>query len=164
MKRLWMIGILAALLLCSGCGKQAEQGEVTRVLFARGHGSTWGNQFRMDVCPTEVSYTHFFGEGEKRGELQELFAVPIEEARWEEIETALMAVLPQLEVKKSPGLLERIGSALKPPTVDGGKWAYLTVTRLVGDEPKEIEYVWKDTPDTEAFVLLLEELAHSLEK
>ena len=53
MKKRCLAGLLTvALLLCCGCAGQAEDQALTRVVFARGHGSTWGNQFRMDVCPT----------------------------------------------------------------------------------------------------------------
>ena len=164
MKRFALIGVLAVLLLCSACGKQAEQGELTRVVYARGHGSTWGNQFRMEVCPTEVSYTHFFEKNEQGLEFRELFAVPIEEAVWGEIETAVMNLLPQLEIQKPPSLLKRLMEALGPKTVDGGKWAYLTVTRLADGEPEDVQYIWKATPEAEAFALLLEELARTLEE
>ena len=165
MKRLGLIGLLAALLLlCSACGKQAEHKELTRVVFARGHGSTWGNQFRMEVCPTEVSYTHFFEKNEQGREFRELFTVPIEEAAWDEIEAAAMRLLPQLEVQKPPSLLKRLMQAMGPKTVDGGKWTKLTVTWLVDGEPEDVQYIWTDFPESEAFSLLLEELARTLDE
>ena len=55
MKRGFLIGLLTMLLCCSACGRQAEPSELTRVVYARGHGSTWGNQFRMEVCPSEIT-------------------------------------------------------------------------------------------------------------
>ena len=164
MKRLAMMGVLAILLLCSACGKQAEPSELTRVVYARGHGSTWGNQFRMEVCPTEISYTHFFVKTEEGLEFQELYAVPMEDTCWEQIETAVMAVLPRLEIQKPPNLLQRLAQKFGPIEVDGGAWTKLTVTRLVGGEPQEFEYVWTVTPEAEALALLLEELAYSLEQ
>ena len=164
MKRAALIGLLAIVLLCSACGNQAEHRELSRVVYARGHGSTWGNQFRMEVCPTEVSYTHFFEKNEKGLEFRELFAVPIEEAVWGEIETEVMDLLPQLEIQKPPSLLKRLMEAVGPKTVDGGKWAYLTVTWLADGEPEDVQYIWKATPEAEAFALLLEELARTLEE
>jgi len=163
MKRGFLIGLLTMLLLCSACGKQAEPSELTRVVYARGHGSTWGNQFRMEVCPTEVSYTHFFVKNEEGREFKELYAIPIADTQWNQIKTAAMEVLSQLEVKKQPGLLDRLAQALGPKTVDGGKWHMLTVTWIVDGEPKDIEYIWTATPEAEAFALLLEELAQTLE-
>jgi len=164
MKRLALIGAITALLLCSACGKQVEHREMTRVVFAKGHGSTWGNQFRMEVCPTEVSYTHFFEKQEQGRKFRELFAVPIEDAAWDEIETAAMALLPQLEVQKPPNLLKRLIRAMEPKPVDGGEWAYLTVTWLVNGEFKDVQYIWTAIPEAESFVLMLEELALSLKQ
>ena len=164
MKRRFLIGLLAMLLCCSACGKQAESSELTRVVYARGHGSTWGNQFRMDVCPTEITYTHFFVKTENGREFKELYAIPMEEAQWVQIRTAATEVLPQLEVKKQPSLLDRISQAIGPKTVDGGEWHTLTVTWLIDGEPKDVEYIWRATPETEAFALLLEELAYTLNK
>ena len=161
MKRGILISLLAVFLLCTACGKQAEQGELTRVLFARGHGSTWGNQFRIEICPTEVSYLHYFRD---RGEFRELFAVPVEEGQWEQIETAAMTMLPQLEVRKPPGLLKRLAQALGPKEVDGGDWWSLTMTWGMDGESKDVQYIWTANPETEAFELLLEELARSVDQ
>ena len=163
MKRLALMGILAVLLLCSACGKQAEPEELTRVVYARGHGSTWGNQFRMDVCPTEITYTHFFVKTENGREFKELYAIPMEEAQWVQIRTAATEVLPQLEVKKQPSLLKRIMQALGPKTVDGGEWHTLIATWLVDGKPKDVQYIWVPTAEAEAFDLLLQELARTLE-
>ena len=164
MKRFALIGVLTALILCSACGRQTERREMTRVVFARGHGSTWGNQFRMDVCSTEVSYTHFFEKNEQGRQFRELLAVPIEEAVWNEIEAAAAALLPQLEIQKPPGLLKRLMQAMGPKTVDGGEWAYLTVTWLVDGEFEDVQYIWTDIPEAESFALALEELALSLKQ
>ena len=164
MKRLALIGVLAVLLLCSACGKQAETSELTRVVFARGHGSTWGNQFRMEVCPTEISYAHFFVETAEGKELKELYAVPIEKAQWEQLQTAALPVLDQLEIQKEPGPVKRLLQYFEPKTVDGGEWKKLTATWLIGDEPQEVKYIWTATAEADALELLLEELAGTLEK
>ena len=163
MKRFALIGILAVLVLCSACGRQEAPSELTRVVFARGHGSTWGNQFRMEVCPTEITYTHFFVKTEEGLEFRELYAIPMEETVWDQIETATMAVVPQLEVQKPPNLLQRLKQKFGPIEVDGGEWESLTVTWFVKGERQDVEYIWKNTPEAEALRLLLEELAQSLE-
>ena len=163
MKRGLLIGLLAVLLVCAGCGKLAEPSELTRVVYARGHGSTWGNQFRMEVCPSEISYTHFFVKNEEGLEFKELYAIPISDTQWEQIKTAAMEVLSHVEVKKQPSLLDRLAQALGPKTVDGGEWHALTATWIVDGEPKDMEYTWTYTPEAEAFALLLEELAQTLE-
>ena len=161
MKRGILIGLLTVFLLCTACGQQTEQGELTRVLFARGHGSTWGNQFRIEICPTEVSYLHYFRDG---GEFRELFAVPVEEGQWEQIGTAAMTMLPQLEVRKPPRLLKRLAQALGPKEVDGGDWWSLTMTWVMDGKAQDVQYIWRATPETEAFELLLEELARSVDQ
>ena len=164
MKRLALMSLLSIFLLCSACGKQAEPAELSRVVYARGHGSTWGNQFRMEVCPTEISYAHFFEKTNDGQEFKEFYAVPIEEMQWKEIETAVLAVLPQLEIQKPPSLVQRLVQALGPKTVDGGKWTKLTVTWLADSEPKDVQYIWANTAEAEAFEHLLQELAQTLNK
>ena len=164
MKRFALIGVLAVLLLCSACGKQAEQGELSRVVFARGHGSTWGNQFRMEVCPTEVSYTHFFEKTEQGREFRELFAVPIEEAQWKQIETATRKLFPRLQEQKPPGLIKRLAQALGPKEVDGGAWWSLTLTWMIDDKPQEVQYLWPSCEEADALAQLLEELAQDLDQ
>ena len=118
----------------------------------------------MEVCPTEISYLHDFRGGESGREFRELFSVPIEEAQWEQIETAAMAALPQLEVQKPPNLLKRLMQALGPKEVDGGDWWSLTMTWLVSGEPRDVQYIWTASSETEALELLLEELAQSLDE
>ena len=54
--------------------------------------------------------------------------------------------------------------AMGPKTVDGGKWTKLTVTWLVDGEPEDVQYIWTDFPESEAFSLLLEELARTLDE
>jgi len=162
MKRLALMGFLAVMLLCSACGKQAEPAELTRVVYARGHGSTWGNQFRMDVCPTEISYTHFFESKEKGRAYRELFAVPIENQQWDKIEAAALELLPRLEVQKPPSLMTRLIRAIGPKEVDGGDWWSLTATWLADGETQDVQYIWAASPEAEAFDLLLKELALSL--
>ena len=164
MKRGVLIGILTVFLLCTACGTQAEPMELTRVVFARGHGSTWGNQFHMDVCSTEISYAHFFAKGEEGQTFRELYAVPVDETVWEQIKTAAMRLLPQLEVQKPPTLLEQLAQKVSPIEVDGGAWTKLTVTWLVDGEPQDEEYIWSVSPEAEALELLLEELAQSLDE
>ena len=156
MKRLALTGILAILLLCCACGKSAQPAELTRVVYARGNGSVWGNQFHMDVCPTEVSYLHDFRDGT---EFRELFALPIEQLQWEQIRLAAEVAAAQLQVQKPPNLLQR----LAPKADDGGDWWSLTLTWVTDGEPKDVTYIWAATAETEAFSLLLEELAQSLD-
>jgi len=164
MKRVFLISLLTVVFLCSACGKPAEQGEMTRVVFARGHGSTWGNQFRMEVCPSEVSYLHYFRVGENEREFRELYALPIEETQWEQVQKAAMELLPLLQEQKSPSLWARLEKAFGPIEVDGGKWWSLTLTWLVDGKEKDVQYVWTVCPETEAFEVLLEEMARSLDR
>lgn len=164
MKRLALIGLLTAFLLCTACSSHEAQRELTRVAYARGHGSTWGNQFRMEVCPTEVSYTHFFVKGEEGRTFKELFAVPIEEVKWEQIKTATMNLLPRLQEQKTPGLIKRLEQALGPKEVDGGAWWSLTLTWRIDDKSQDVQYIWQSCEEADALEQLLEELAQTLDE
>ena len=151
MKKRCLAGLLTvALLLCCGCAGQAENQALTRVVFARGHGSTWGNQFRVDVCPTEVYYLHHFVDHQ----FEELANVPIDAERWAAIEEAVMALVPHLERYRQP-LWEKL---FPPKTVDGGVWWSLTLTW--GEE--EVIYLWPTCAEADALEALLEELAAEL--
>ncbi len=165
MRRLSVTALLAAMLFCTACsGQTPQQKELTRVVFHRGHGSTWGSQFRMDICPSEISYLQYFTRGEEGTTQHELTAIPVEEAQWEQVEAAVLQLLPQLQVKKAPGLLKRLVQSLAPPTVDGGEWVNLTLTWLVNGEAQEVNYIWPVCEEAEALELLLKELAQPVDQ
>lgn len=165
MRKLSVMVLLAAMLFCTACsGQTPQQKELTRVVFHRGHGSTWGSQFRMDICPSEISYLQYFTREEEGTTQHELTAIPVEEAQWEQVKTAVLQLEPQLQVKKAPGLLKRLVQSLAPPTVDGGEWVRLTLTWLINGNVKEIEYIWPAGEAAEALELLLKELAQTMEQ
>ena len=163
MRKLSVMVLLVAMLFCTGCsGQTPQQKELVRVVFARGHGSTWGNQFRVEICPSEVSYAHFFTRGKEGNEFHELTEVPIEADVWEQVEPAALQLLPQLQIKKAPGLWERLQQRFGPKTVDGGEWKKLKVTWLVNGELQETEYIWTSCAEADAFELLMEKVAQTL--
>ena len=157
MRRLGMIGLLSVMLLCSACAKQTKQAELTSITFWRGHGSTWGSQFRMDICPDQITYLHQF----RGGQLHEFYDVPLEEETWTQIHTALQELMPQLQERKTT-LLQRLKQALGPKEVDGGDWWSLTLTWQTDDDTKEVNYIWPDSEEAAAFERLLEEIALSV--
>ena len=165
MRKLGVIVLMAAMLFCTACSRSAtHQKELTRVVFHRGHGSTWGSQFLMDICPGEVSSLQYFTDQEDGREFRDLTALPIEKEQWEQVETAVLQLLPQLQVKKDPGPLKRLLQALGPQTVDGGEWRTLTMTWVVDGELQKVNYEWPSSEEAEACELLLEELAKTLDQ
>lgn len=164
MKRMTLIGLLVVVLFSSVCCGQAEPAELTRVVYARGHDSVWGNQFRMDVCPSEVSYFHYFRQGDQEQEFRELYAVPIDQAQWDRIEEETLKLAPLLKEQKPPGLLERLSKPLGPAELDGDAWWSLSLTWLQDGKPREVQYVWPSCEEADALEVILEELAYDLDE
>lgn len=133
-----MKGILAlisalALVLCAGCGRQ-ESGELSAVIFERGHGSMWGNQFYIELCATEVTLLRYIPEG--ASDPEEAEHIPVTPGQWQQI-TALLQDMTLEEEK--PSLKERLFGASK---LDGGEFRKLTLRRQSETGTTDILYRW----------------------
>lgn len=155
--------LLPMLLTLGGCAeKSSVTGTPIRVIFDRGHGSMWGVQFYMDVCPEEITSTRYFGEDSADGDQESRENVPITAEQWSKIEAAVAELVPQLEEVDQPSLLKRIlGSGTSK--LDGGLYRKLTLAYRSGDETVQVEYNWPQSSQADALEQLLEELAASIE-
>jgi len=116
---------LAALMLCivllAGCTSHPEDAAVTRVVFERGHGSAWGNQFFIDVCPQQITKCQFIPAG--TGTLQTGEKIPIAPSQWQQLTDMLEGMTLQPEKEN---LFQRLFGGRK---LDGGAFRKLTLYR-----------------------------------
>ena len=155
--RSWIWCILVFLMLC-GCSVAEETPDtVTRVIFERGHGSAWGNQFYMDVCTDEILQARYFRPDDPGGELMEESGRPITSEQWEQILSAVEELAPSLVPERKP-LWQRLfgrGEAL-----DGTEFHHLT---LYASDDDSVRYEWPKNEQAAALEALLEQLALAAE-
>lgn len=165
MRRRIILGLLLIPMLISlgGCAEKSIA-DVTpiRVIFNRTHGSVWGDQFYMDICPEEITSTRFFSKINFSNEQVTQENVSITEEQWAAVEAAVTDLRPLLEEVKNPSLLKRIINS-RHPTVDGHLTRRLTLVFETDDEPLSIEYNCPHSDQTTELEQLLEELAASID-
>lgn len=158
MGRKWFLGavtvLLVGLLGCSAGTATQENSTLVRVAFVRDHGSLWGNQLRLDMTAEEITYAHWFVDGE----FMEAERLPAEASQWEELQEAVTALEPFLKEQKT----EPNGSP-KPQKLDGGEWFSLTLIWQRGDELREIAYEWPSCPEADALVEVVETITAQLQ-
>ena len=136
-------------ILFSGC--KAKDESVTKIIFNRGHGSMWGNQFYMELQATEIVRAQYIPEG--RSELVTLEHIPITDAQWQTAKST---------VEKLP--LEKARTNIwEKQKLDGGEFRELTLVR----GKKEVTYYWPNTPEAQQLeqffeILLAESIAPTL--
>lgn len=122
--------LLGAILL-AGCGAKDES--ITGIKFNRGHGSMWGNQFYMDLAPTEIVCARYIPEG--GWDLVTVEHIPITDARWQSIKS----MVEQLPLEKART------DIWEKQKLDGSEFRELTLVR----GGKEITYYWPNTPEAQ---------------
>lgn len=142
---IWALLLLAFLLL-AGCGPR-EHGEMTGIIFDRGHGSEWGNQFHIEVCAREIVVARYFPNGSADQNTCE--HVPITVQQWEAICQAIRSM--DLREKRT-SWFQKIWASSKQ---DGGEYRTLTV---IWDQDVEIVYQWPESQQAKDLETLLEQL------
>lgn len=152
--RITRVIILTACLgaLFSACSGQKESAAISRIVFDRGHGSMWGNQFFIELCPEEIVCVRYFPENS--GEQTTREHIPISKTAWEKVLTAVQTLEPQLEADK-PSLWQQLWGGQK---LDGGEYRNLTIYRQTGTEETQTLYRLPSDPAVQALELLLEGL------
>lgn len=152
MKRMLAAGILLLMTMASACS--AEQTAVlTGIVFDRGHGSAWGNQFYIEVSADVVNEVRYIPEGAMDQET--CTDIPITPQQWEAICEAVQA----LELQEDrPKLWQKLWESQK---LDGGEYRSLTLRWRTEKGVKEIRYLWPEGEKARALEALLEELVRS---
>ena len=170
MRKQFIAGILTIplLLLLAGCSgaKSPDLGAAAlkRVIFDRGHGSLWGIQFYIDVCPDEITIVRYFSKDMEGSDLIEKTNLPITSEDWKELEDVLGEMKFTLEPIESPSFWKRFRAKLKEQTMlDGGEFRKLILTWEMDKDAQEIEYKWPGGHEAEALEVLLEEMVNNAE-
>lgn len=134
-------------LLLSGCGAKRNS-EITKIIFNRGHGSAWGNQFYIRISPAEIETARYIPEGS--GDLVTVEHLPMADARWQTIKS----IVEQLPLEKART------DIWEKQKLDGSEFRELTLVR----GKKEVTYYWPDTPEAQQLEQFFETLlADSIE-
>ena len=128
--------------LLTGCVSQSEDKVLTRLVFDRGHGSMWGNQFYIELCEEEIICIRYIPEGS--AELVTQTEIPLTDQMWEQIVSAV----GELELKP-----EKAG---KKQVLDGTEYRRLTLTWEIGGKEKTVNYSF--SPAAQKLEALLESL------
>lgn len=153
------------LLLLAGCmmfmltSCSGEKGDVSlnRLVFDRGHGSMWGNQFYIEVTETEIVYAAYFPEG--ASEQTTCQNIPITEETWASIVSAVDTLKPEL-VKDTPTLWEKLAGSRKQ---DGGEYRKLTLSWQTSSNTEDVLYKWPASSAATQLETLLQSLLENAE-
>ena len=155
--------LLLPVLLMAGCSKtpQVPEGAVlTQVIYDRGHGSQWGNQFHMNIKQDEICLASWLTP---EYEALEAEHVPLPEETWQEIETMVLELLPEMEPVKEPGFWGRLFERVMPQALDGGEFHTLHLMWETEEEILTIEYHWTGSAGELELERFLEDLTKDIE-
>lgn len=144
------------LLLCAavlfgmaGCASEKED-EIIGIIFERGHGSMWGNQFYIHVEKTEIVQSRYIPENAQDQQTRQ--NIPITQQQWEE----LLAAVQMLKLQEEcPSLWE---SLLGNSKLDGGEYRELILIWSTPKGEKEMSYQWPGDERAEKLEILLTQL------
>ena len=130
--------------------KAEEEGTLVGVIFERGHGSAWGNQFYMEVCEDEIIQANYISEDSADLVTEEHIAITSEQ--WQEICDAI----EKMELKKvrSSAWKEQLGADI----LDGGAYHELSLIWKTEKGEKSVAYHWPEDEAGAALEQLLEQL------
>lgn len=139
--------LLCAVLSACSCAPTKLVG----IVFERGHGSAWGNQFYINVCKNEIAATRYIPEGAADQTVRE--HIPITAEQWQTLANAI----EKLELKKERG--SWIKALLGKSKLDGGEYRNLSLIWETGAGTVETKYTWPQNEQAQALESLLEQLA-----
>lgn len=131
----------------TGCNGQ-EVGELKQICFERENGSTWGNQFYIEVCAEQILVVSYFPEGSS--EQKTLERLPVTETQWNELCQAVQALKL---IPEKTSVWQKLFSDRK---MDGGDFRKLTLVWQTDSGEKTIVYQWPNGPQAEQLERLLE--------
>ena len=134
--------------LLTGCGAKNSDGVLARIVFDRGHGSMWGNQFYIEICEDEVICIRYFPEGSS--EQMTDTEIPLTQEMWEQLVFAVGELKPELKPER--------GTLKKAQVLDGTEYRKLTLSWKNGGNEKTVNYSWPSSPAAQKLEALLEGL------
>lgn len=156
MRKVPVLLLAACLTVCLvGCAAEQEP-QLCRIRFDRGHGSLWGNQLTVEVCPEEIILLRYIPEEAVDMELVE--HLPITDAQWD----ALCDALGAMKLKKERAPFWR--SLLPNNKLDGGEFRKLVLYWKTDRGEEAVSYVWPQGPEAEAAEKMLEGLIPAVQQ
>lgn len=153
MKRVLFTGCVLLCAMLSACGQ--KDAATTGIVFQRGHGSAWGNQFYIEVYADRIAAIHYFPEGASEQVVRE--NIPITAQQWQ----ALMDVLQTMELKEKSTWKEALFGGSKQ---DGGEFRELTLIRETEKGTVRTRCQWSQSEQAAALEALLEQFAENLKE
>ena len=138
---------------------ESDIAALERVIFDRGHGSVWGNQFFTELTAAELVITRFFDPADPTRTLLTRTNQALAPEEWPQLTAAIAALLPHLPTAKHRFRL--FARKPFPAAADGTAYRKLTLFFRSGRKLRTISASMPDCPEANAFEQLLEHLVLS---
>ena len=161
-KRIRILCLSMAMLIFSGCGGKAEavspqpRGTLAAIEYSRRVDMVRDENFSVRVVPEAIVFIDYFVEAD--GDYRYETEVPLDEGRWEELESVALELLPALmEIKpKKETLWERLFKKEEPFLLDGADSSALSFDWETEEGIVSVSYNWKyDDPKAQQLIELL---------
>ena len=160
--RIRILFLVMTMLIFSGCGgnKDAVSAEPPGILSAIEYGRrvdmVWGENFSVRVVPSEIVFIDYYVEEDR--DYRFASGLPLEEGQWQQLESAVLELLPGLtEIKpKKETLWDRIFRKERPFLLDGADSATLSLDWKTEEGFQSASYNWSnDDPRMQQLTELL---------
>ena len=161
-KRIRVLCLAMAMLIVSGCGRQGETaapqplGTLAAMEYSRRVDMVRDENYSVRVTPGAIESIEYFVEEDLDYRFET--EVPLDEGRWEELETVALELLPGLtEIKpKKETLWERLFKKEEPFLLDGADSSTLSFDWETEEGIVSVSYHWKnDDPKAQQLIDLL---------
>ena len=161
-KRIRILCLAMAMLIFSGCGGKTEavspqpRGTLAAIEYSRRVDMVRDENFSVRVVPEAIVFIDYFVEAD--GDYRYETDVPLDEDRWEELESVALELLPGLtEIKpQKETLWERLFKKEEPFLLDGADSSALSFDWETEEGIVSVSYNWKyDDPKAQQLIELL---------
>ena len=161
-KRIRILCLAMAMLMFSGCGGKKKAvspqplGTLAAIEYGRRVDMVWGENYSVRVSPGEIVFVEYFVEEDSDYRFET--GIPLKEDQWQQLETAVLELLPGLtEIKpqKEP-LWKRLFKKEEPFLLDGADSSTLSFDWETENGIVTVSYSWKnDDPKAHHLIDLL---------
>ena len=160
-KRIRVLLMVMSVLFLSGCGTAEPAslqppGTLAAIEYGRRVDMVWGENFSVRVAPDQIVFIDYFVEAENDYRFRS--GVPLEDGQWQQLETAILELLPgltQISPRKET-LWERLFPKEEPFLLDGADSSTLSLDWQTQSGLVSVSYSWKqDDPKMQQLMELL---------
>ena len=157
-----ILSLAMAMLMLSGCGEKKKAvspqplGTLAAIEYGRRVDMVWGENFSVRVASGTIVFIDFFVEEDHDYRFGS--GIPLEDGQWQQLETAVLELLPGLtEIKpQKETLWERIFKKEDPFLLDGADSSILSFDWETENRIVTVNYNWKnDDPKAQQLIELL---------